>query len=336
MGSEGKEKKVQALVLAASFFFLLARQRQENRLSSYPLSLSFCSVARGFPPHLQSVPSHPLVETADRPPTCSRDNSALPRDVWDEHLHQKQTKPHLLLVALPVRLQPVLCVPACSRSRLLFATAIQITSSNQPNYTRSSLIHYIHQYTVHTYTTQPSLRIITFVIVILVHLPIYITMPYNTRRKSLSLPSLGIHVPVTHASRAAASSKSTSRGASTSASATPAASSSRSESPDAHPNKRIKKSHAADTAVIETTPPPSPPRAISEEMPDADAAQKIDLESIKDDIVEAVVVQLQSTANRPHLIKELATVLMQSLTAVQQYVSLRSHHLFPHLLSRRA
>ncbi|KAM0460807.1 hypothetical protein ACHAO4_001599 [Trichoderma viride] len=143
-------------------------------------------------------------------------------------------------------------------------------------------------------------------------------MPYNTRRKSLSLPSLGIHVPVTHASRAAASSKSTSRGASTSASATPAASSSRSESPDAHPNKRIKKSHAADTAVIETTPPPSPPRAISEEMPDADAAQKIDLESIKDDIVEAVVVQLQSTANRPHLIKELATVLMQSLTAVQQ------------------
>ncbi|KAL7924866.1 hypothetical protein ACQKWADRAFT_286200 [Trichoderma austrokoningii] len=137
-------------------------------------------------------------------------------------------------------------------------------------------------------------------------------MPYNTRRKSLSLPSLGIHVPVTHASRASASSKSTSRAVSTSASA------SRSESPEAHPNKRIKKSHAADTAVIETTPPPSPPRAISEEMPDADAAQKIDLESIKDDIVEAVVVQLQSTANRPHLIKELATVLMQSLTAVQQ------------------
>lgn len=56
-------------------------------------------------------------------------------------------------------------------------------------------------------------------------------------------------------------------------------------------------------------------------MTDADAAQKIDLESIKDDIVEAVVIQLQSTANRPHLIKELATVLMQSLTAVQQYVS---------------
>ena len=29
-------------------------------------------------------------------------------------------------------------------------------------------------------------------------------MPYNTRRKSLSLPSLGIHLPVTNAERAAA------------------------------------------------------------------------------------------------------------------------------------
>jgi hypothetical protein len=72
--------------------------------------------------------------------------------------------------------------------------------------------------------------------------------------------------------------------------------------------------------AIENTPPPSPTRAISEEMADADEAHKIDLESIKDDIVEAVVVQLQSTGNRPHLIKELATVLAQSLTSVQQYV----------------
>ncbi|PTB69092.1 hypothetical protein BBK36DRAFT_1113756 [Trichoderma citrinoviride] len=154
-------------------------------------------------------------------------------------------------------------------------------------------------------------------------------MPYNTRRKSLSLPSLGIHIPVTHASRAAAS-KSNSRAASaSSASATPASSSaSRSESPEAHPNKRAKRSHTATDSssssssspsmAIENTPPPSPTRAISEEMPDADAAHKIDLESIKDDIVEAVVVQLQTTGNRPHLIKELATVLAQSLTSVQQ------------------
>lgn len=141
-------------------------------------------------------------------------------------------------------------------------------------------------------------------------------MPYNTRRKSLSLPSLGIHIPATHASRAA-SSKSASRAASSSA--TPASTSaSRSESPEAHPNKRHKRSHATDSMAIENTPPPSPIRAISEEMTDADATHKIDLESIKDDIVEAVVVQLQSTANRPHLIKELATVLTQTLTSVQQ------------------
>ncbi|PNP60353.1 hypothetical protein THARTR1_00377 [Trichoderma harzianum] len=146
-------------------------------------------------------------------------------------------------------------------------------------------------------------------------------MPYNTRRKSLSLPSLGIHIPVTHASRAA-SSKSASRAASSSASAMPASrSASRSESPEAHPNKRLKRSHAAEPMAVENTPPPSPIRAISEEMTDADATtRKIDLESIKDDIVEAVVVQLQETGNRPHLIKELATVLTQSLTSVQQYV----------------
>ncbi|PKK44510.1 hypothetical protein CI102_11734 [Trichoderma harzianum] len=144
-------------------------------------------------------------------------------------------------------------------------------------------------------------------------------MPYNTRRKSLSLPSLGIHIPVTHASRAA-SSKSASRAASSSASTTPASrSASRSESPEEHPNKRHKRSHAAETIAIENTPPPSPIRAISEEMTDADATtHKIDIESIKDDIVEAVVVQLQETGNRPHLIKELATVLTQSLTSVQQ------------------
>ncbi|KAH6605854.1 mucin [Trichoderma cornu-damae] len=142
-------------------------------------------------------------------------------------------------------------------------------------------------------------------------------MPYNTRRKSLSLPSLGIHIPVTHASRA--SSKSASRGATSSASATPApTSASRSESPEAHPTKRLKRSHAADAMAIENTPPPSPARAISEEMTDADAVRKIDVEGIKDDIVEAVVVQLQSTGNRPHLVKELATVLTQTLTSVQQ------------------
>lgn len=70
------------------------------------------------------------------------------------------------------------------------------------------------------------------------------------------------------------------------------------------------------------TPPPSPRpfRDSSVEMKDADdyAFTKIDLSTINDEIVEAVVVQLQSTNNRPHIVKELAAVLMQQLKIVQQ------------------
>ncbi|KAL6409647.1 hypothetical protein AUP68_06029 [Ilyonectria robusta] len=143
-------------------------------------------------------------------------------------------------------------------------------------------------------------------------------MPYNTRRKSLSLPSLGIHVPMTHAARAAAAAAAAaSKGASrTSPSASAALSPPRSgsESADAHPSKRQKRSHSDDSR-IEQTPPPSPPADSS--MTDVDHPSKIDIEGINDDIVEAVIVQLQSTANRPHLVKELATVLAQRLTSVQ-------------------
>jgi len=53
------------------------------------------------------------------------------------------------------------------------------------------------------------------------------------------------------------------------------------------------------------------------DLSDAEKPTKIDMESINDDIVEAVIIQLQSTANRPHLVKELATVLAQSLSSVQ-------------------
>ncbi|KAK2589529.1 hypothetical protein QQS21_012791 [Conoideocrella luteorostrata] len=157
-------------------------------------------------------------------------------------------------------------------------------------------------------------------------------MPYNTRRKSLSLPSLGIHIPVTHAARAAAaaaaaSSKASRRPSSSSSSSpSPVTSAHLSESPvdtmDSHPSKRLKRSHAAAStpseAITEQTPPPSPPPATSIEISDADVMPKVDLEGINDDIVEASIVQLQSTANRPHLIKELATVLSQKLTSVQQ------------------
>ncbi|CAI4215425.1 unnamed protein product [Parascedosporium putredinis] len=47
------------------------------------------------------------------------------------------------------------------------------------------------------------------------------------------------------------------------------------------------------------------------------AAKKESSEEINDEIVEAVVAQLQATGNRPHLVKELAAVLAQRLTVVQ-------------------
>ncbi|KAJ4263840.1 hypothetical protein NW762_005873 [Fusarium torreyae] len=144
-------------------------------------------------------------------------------------------------------------------------------------------------------------------------------MPYNTRRKSLSLPSLGIHVPMTQAARAAAAaSKSASRSSSSSSlsAASPALlpPTSGSEAPGAHPSKRQKRSHSDDIA-IEQTPPPSP--TLDSRLDQDTNQSKIDLEAINDDIVEAVIVQLQSTGNRPHLVKELATVLAQRLTSVQ-------------------
>ncbi|KAJ5211776.1 uncharacterized protein N7498_003422 [Penicillium cinerascens] len=119
-------------------------------------------------------------------------------------------------------------------------------------------------------------------------------MPYNTRRKSLSLPSLGIHLP--NSSRR---SLSISKG-----------------STDDHPpSKKVKRSHhslspepresavrAGRHGALEHTPPPSPL--------DARAAPKIDTEGINDDIVVAVIDQLEKTGNRPHLVKELAAVLV--------------------------
>ena len=68
----------------------------------------------------------------------------------------------------------------------------------------------------------------------------------------------------------------------------------------------------------ETTPPPSP--EAEPEDPDAHEVQpkEIDLEGINDDIVEAVIIQLQKTGNRPHLVKELAAILSLSVKIVEQ------------------
>ncbi|KAK3381598.1 hypothetical protein B0H63DRAFT_209383 [Podospora didyma] len=171
-------------------------------------------------------------------------------------------------------------------------------------------------------------------------------MPYNTRRKSLSLPSLGIHVPITHAARAAAAAANRASGSPNSASSTRTPSPASMAPPpnplsrdDQPPTKRLKRAHSNDDDAtahpleplqkkredvkFDHTPPPSPgAEHPSIEMDDNDSsapvAKIIDLEGINDEIVEAVILQLQNTGNRPHLVKELAAVLMQQLKIVQQ------------------
>lgn len=49
-------------------------------------------------------------------------------------------------------------------------------------------------------------------------------------------------------------------------------------------------------------------------------APKIDTEGISDDIVVAVIDQLEKTGNRPHLVKELAAVLVALNANVAKYV----------------
>lgn len=62
---------------------------------------------------------------------------------------------------------------------------------------------------------------------------------------------------------------------------------------------------------------------------------KVDLSSVNDEIVEAVIVQLQNAGNRPHIVKELVPVLMQQLKIVQQYAPSRPCCIL-HLVPRRA
>ncbi|KAJ5808197.1 hypothetical protein N7474_009466 [Penicillium riverlandense] len=140
-------------------------------------------------------------------------------------------------------------------------------------------------------------------------------MPYNTRRKSLSLPSLGIHLP-NSSRRSPSFSKSHA-------------------TDDLPPSKKVKRSHdsgslspepspssthdyknstamrAIRRTAYEHTPPPSPMDGV---------APKIDTEGINDDIVVAAIDQLEKTGNRPHLVKELAAVLITLNANVAKYV----------------
>ncbi|QIW94799.1 hypothetical protein AMS68_000317 [Peltaster fructicola] len=139
-------------------------------------------------------------------------------------------------------------------------------------------------------------------------------MPYNTRRKSLSLAELGI---LPKRSRAVSH-----------------------PSPpntilaDGPPQKKVRTSHGSFDAAAPARGAMSPPRTttirIKEEKPRATAQlspppspgregnSKVDTEGINDDIVVGVIEQLQNTGNRPHLVKELAAVLATSIHAVDK------------------
>lgn len=67
----------------------------------------------------------------------------------------------------------------------------------------------------------------------------------------------------------------------------------------------------------ENTPPPSP-EAVGDDLEEDVTPRKIDLDGINDEIVEGVILQLQKTGNKPHLVKELAAVLSQSVKIVEQ------------------
>ncbi|KAF2267991.1 hypothetical protein CC78DRAFT_530396 [Lojkania enalia] len=140
-------------------------------------------------------------------------------------------------------------------------------------------------------------------------------MPYNTRRKSLSLPSLGIAVP----------------GAPRSARSPPVA------SDGAHhhqpPAKRIKRTHSVTSSTSTPTSPPRPATLRFDEAPKSagrvadtpppspgggsSGQTKVDTQGIDDTIVVGVIEQLEKTGNRPHLLKELAAVLSSTIPIVE-------------------
>ena len=144
-------------------------------------------------------------------------------------------------------------------------------------------------------------------------------MPYNTRRKSLSLPSLGIALP--GGPRSARSPPSTADGQ--------------------HSAKRQKRAHSNSTASTPTsTSPPRPTTLRFDERPKStgrvadtpppspggdSAHTKVDTQGIDDTIVVGVIEQLEKTGNRPHLLKELAMILSPTIPIVERCVPSSSY-----------
>ncbi|KAI4959113.1 hypothetical protein J4E86_002834 [Alternaria arbusti] len=135
-------------------------------------------------------------------------------------------------------------------------------------------------------------------------------MPYNTRRKSLSLPSLGIQLP--GGPRSARSPPSTSDGQHAAKKQKRSHSGSLSSalpSPSRPAALRLDEQRPKSSGRVADTPPPSPGGE--------SGTSKIDTQGIDDEIVVGVIEQLQKTGNRPHLLKELALVLSPIIPIVE-------------------
>ena len=140
-------------------------------------------------------------------------------------------------------------------------------------------------------------------------------MGYNTRRKSLSLPSLGIAIPggprtarspplTTDVQQPAKKQKRSHSGSSTSSLTSPS---------NTFPLRDFTEQRPKSSGLVADTPPPSP---------GGESGQaKVDTQGIDDEIVVGVIEQLEKTGNRPHLLKELATVLSPTIPIVERYVS---------------
>ncbi|KNG49443.1 hypothetical protein TW65_03613 [Stemphylium lycopersici] len=135
-------------------------------------------------------------------------------------------------------------------------------------------------------------------------------MPYNTRRKSLSLPSLGIQLP--GGPRSVRSPPSTSDGQHVAKKQKRTHSGSLSSalpSPSRPSALRIDEHRPKSSGRVADTPPPSPGGE--------SGTTKVDTQGIDDEIVVGVIEQLEKTGNRPHLLKELALVLSPIIPIVE-------------------
>jgi hypothetical protein len=136
----------------------------------------------------------------------------------------------------------------------------------------------------------------------------------QTRRKSLNLGDLGVIAPkrsraISHPSPQDVviegdepTGKRTKR-THTSSSPSPGR-----MSPPSRQHTRTK-SEQSKLDISEISPPPSPA---------PEGVHKIDIEGINDDIVIGVIRQIETTGNRPHLVRELAAVLTHSNASVEK------------------